>query len=358
MNKAIIKGILVISIFFSAYLTFAFAALPNPVSFKVYSNKDGKTPVAGVNMRAVAAGATVQSCTTDQTGACRFSHGDLLEQTYFVGEKGGVTYGGLSNPNYGCKKITLKYDTDAVYQYIDGIKGEALTNYAIFAESFYSTSCNVTSAPTGLSTRSSEIPPVPVPTPAPAPPQEVPSEPAAVPAGQPPASGDEFEDLIEEDVEPSDVDIVLVKTGSPIYGKPKRRPHTAPPDPKARYFQFTTTFDNTDSAPHKVFFYTACTAVNGPTVEIANMYGIHNLPPGKKRVKHTLPVSDAQLAFVEELKRSTAPITCVFTMEGLNDLPSVNGFTDPMPDSDSSNNVLSFTMAFGRNGKLRITSYN
>lgn len=339
VNKSIIKGGFIVAIFFSAYLTYAFASAPNPVSFKVYANKDGKTPVAGVNMMAVAAGAIVQSCISDKTGACRFSQNDFADQTYFVGEKGSVTYGGLLNPNYGCKKVTLKYDVDAVYQYIDGVKGEALTSYAIFAESFYSTVCNGTSSPTGFSTSPpTEIPPVPSP-------QEVQSEPQAVP--------EEFDDLVEEDIGISDIDIVLIKTGSPLYGKPKRRPHTPPPSPKARYFQFTTTFDNTDSSPHKVFFYTACTAINGPTVEIANMDGIYNLPPGKKRVKHSLPVYDAKLAFVEELKRSMASITCVFTVEGLNDDPG-----ETMPDSDSSNNVLSFTMAFGRNGKLKITSYN
>lgn len=155
----------------------------------------------------------------------------------------------------------------------------------------------------------------------------------------------------------SDIDIVLVKTGIPIYKKPKRRLHTAPPDFKERpHFQFTSTFDNTDSVPHKVFFYTECTAEKGSTVQIANMYLIHNLSPGKKRVKHILPINDDQRSFVEELKISMAPINCVFTIEGYNDqsVDSTTKFIDSVPDSDSSNNVLNFTMAFGRNGRLKI----
>ncbi|MBI2638278.1 hypothetical protein HYW83_01670 [Candidatus Peregrinibacteria bacterium] len=149
---------------------------------------------------------------------------------------------------------------------------------------------------------------------------------------------DNEEDLIEEvEEESSEVDIVLLKTKNPLFGKPKRRPHTPPPDKRARYFQFTSTFDNTDSVAHQVFFASSCTA-------------IVNLRPGKKSIKHTLPVLDDQLSFVEELKRSGAPITCFFKIEGLVDEPG-----EVVPDSrEYANNDISLTMVFTRNGKLRI----
>lgn len=162
---------------------------------------------------------------------------------------------------------------------------------------------------------------------------------------------DNEEDLIEEvEEESSEVDIVLLKTKNPLFGKPKRRPHTPPPDKRARYFQFTSTFDNTDSVAHKVFFASSCTAINGPTVEIALSDSVVNLRPGKKSIKHTLPVLDDQLSFVEELKRSGAPITCFFKIEGLVDEPG-----EVVPDSrEYANNDISLTMVFTRNGKLRI----
>lgn len=130
----------------------AYAQTATEAKITIWAYKDMLTAAPNVQVQQILTGTgdVKEYCVSNATGQCTFVISEKDGDVHFIGAelnketgKAVELYGHEIEPNYGCLRVTFRYNPAAgkIYQYWDGVKKDSASYYTIFAESFLTMKC-------------------------------------------------------------------------------------------------------------------------------------------------------------------------------------------------------------------------
>ncbi len=339
----------------------AYAQTATEAKVTIWAYKDLATAVPNIQIQQIltgaekTAGAVKESCVSKATGQCTFVISEKDGEVHFIGAeidketgKAVEQYGHEIEPNYGCLRVTFKYDPAAgkIYQYVDGVKKDSVNNYTIFAESFYTMKC-VPNAKGGYDwVNKNEVKSPEQPKPSSPPPGITFTTPDKKPEAKKPSAPisaeDDFEDVEDAESDAGNADIALSNV-TLISKKLQKKKKTRS---LGLRFSVAAESDTTDTLTVRASMN--CTLKEGyPNNELWQTWDFPVARLGSQQIFYEFGAEDEKWNALKKKK----PFTCYAAISGI--VPA-DAPLELHQDADASNNRLRFKL-FWSGGRWQIS---